>query len=192
MSQARLKHGSESFFIEGEGLLTTQVGGRSGDEADPVSESESPRVPAPRALAAEVPPPFRFSRVGPRGTALGAAATKKLARAMVVGGGGAGDVPAGYTYLGQFIDHDLTMDRTDVMFGDDVRPSTCSRAGPRAWTSTRSTATVPATRPRRGSTPTACTSRPVRRSRSCPTAPSPGTTCPGWGRGRTRPRSARR
>ena len=41
---------------------------------------------------------------------------------MVVGGGGAGDVPAGYTYLGQFIDHDLTMDRTDVMFGDDVRP----------------------------------------------------------------------
>jgi hypothetical protein len=121
MSQARLKHGSESFFIEGEGLLTTQVGGRTGDEADPVSESESPRVPTPRALAAEVPP-FRFSRVGPKGTALGAAATKKLARAMVVGGGGAGDVPAGYTYLGQFIDHDLTMDRTDVMFGDDVRP----------------------------------------------------------------------
>ena len=31
-------------------------------------------------------------------------------------------MPAGYTYLGQFIDHDLTMDRTDVMFGDDVRP----------------------------------------------------------------------
>ena len=122
MAQAPMKHGSESFFVEGEGLLTTQVGGRGGDEVDPVSESESPRAAAPRALAAGVAPPFRFSRVGPRGTALGAAVTRKLARAMVVGGGGAGDVPAGYTYLGQFIDHDLTMDRTDVMFGDDVRP----------------------------------------------------------------------
>ena len=122
MSEARMKHGSETFFIEGEGVLTTQVGGRSGEEADPVSESESPRAAAPLALAADVAPPFRFSRVGPKGTALGATATKKLARAMVVGGGGAGDVPAGYTYLGQFIDHDLTMDRTDVMFGDDVRP----------------------------------------------------------------------
>ena len=28
-----MKHGSESFFIEGEGLLSTQVGGRSGEEA---------------------------------------------------------------------------------------------------------------------------------------------------------------
>jgi hypothetical protein len=69
-----------------------------------------------------VAPPFRFSRVGPKGTPLGLAATKKLARAMVRGGGGAGAVPAGYTYLGQFIDHDLTMDRTDVMLGEDVRP----------------------------------------------------------------------
>ena len=41
---------------------------------------------------------------------------------MVAEGGGTGDVPAGYTYLGQFVDHDLTMDRTDVMLGDDVSP----------------------------------------------------------------------
>ena len=33
MSQDDIKHGSETFFIEGEGLLTTQVGGRSGDAA---------------------------------------------------------------------------------------------------------------------------------------------------------------
>ena len=32
-------------------------------------------------------------------------------------------MPAGYTYLGQFIDHDLTMDRTDVMLGEDVSPA---------------------------------------------------------------------
>ena len=117
-----MKHGSESFFIEGEGLVATQVGGRDGEEADPVTESESPRASASKALAADVAPPFRFSRVGPKGTALAAAATRKLARAMVVGGGGKGDVPAGYTYLGQFVDHDLTMDRTSVMLGEDVRP----------------------------------------------------------------------
>ena len=29
-------------------------------------------------------------------------------------------VPAGYTYLGQFIDHDLTLDKTDVSFGTPV------------------------------------------------------------------------
>src|SRR5690349_10749681 len=98
MSEARMKHGSESFFIEGEGLVTTQVGGTTGQETDPVTESETPKAAAPKALAADVAPPFRFSRVGPKGTALGAAATKKLARAMVTGGGGAGDVPAGYTY----------------------------------------------------------------------------------------------
>ena len=39
----QMKHGSETFFIEGEGVLTTQVGGRTGDEGDPVSESENPR-----------------------------------------------------------------------------------------------------------------------------------------------------
>jgi Animal haem peroxidase len=122
MSQARIRHGSETFFIEGEGLLTTQVGGRSGEEPDPLSESQSARVAAPRALAADAAPPFRFSRVGPKGTGLPATVTKKLARAMTVGGGGHGDVPAGYTYLGQFVDHDLTMDRTAVMLGTDVRP----------------------------------------------------------------------
>jgi hypothetical protein len=42
---------------------------------------------------------------------------------MVVGGGGHGDVPAGYTYLGQFIDHDLTSDKTDVMLGTDISPT---------------------------------------------------------------------
>ena len=48
---------------------------------------------------------------------------KKLAVAMVQGGGGQGDVPAGYTYVGQFVDHDLTFDRTDVALGEDVTPA---------------------------------------------------------------------
>ena len=122
-----MKHGSESFFIEGEGLLSTQVGGRSGEETDPITESESLRAAAPTPLPPSTPPPFRFRRVGPKGTPLPAAPTRKLARAMIARaggvGGGDGDVPAGYTYLGQFVDHDLTMDRTDVMFGDAVSPA---------------------------------------------------------------------
>ena len=118
------RHGSESFSIEGEGLVNTQVGGRSGDEPDPVTD---PGATAPRALVASVgaaaAPPFRFSRVGPRGTAVGSTLISQLAEAMTRGGGGRGDVPAGYTYLGQFIDHDLTMDVTDVSLGEDVTPA---------------------------------------------------------------------
>ncbi|MEO5653526.1 MAG: heme peroxidase family protein [Marmoricola sp.] len=117
------KHGSETFFIEGEGVLVTQVGGRSGTAPDPMGTSETPEAPAPRALAADEPPPFRFSRVGPQGTRLNAKIVRKLAKAMVSGGGGEGTVPAGYTYLGQFVDHDLTMDRTDVMLGTDISPT---------------------------------------------------------------------
>ena len=33
---------------------------------------------------------------------------------MVTGGGGDGKIPAGYTYLGQFVDHDLTMDPSEA------------------------------------------------------------------------------
>ncbi|MGA8209058.1 MAG: heme peroxidase family protein [Nocardioidaceae bacterium] len=119
-----MRHGSESFFIEGEGVLLTAVGGRDGDAPDPVTESTIPVAPAARALVAAEPPPFRFSRVGPRGTPLGATVTRKLARAMTSGSGdgGVGDVPAGYTYLGQFVDHDLTMDATRVRLGTEVAP----------------------------------------------------------------------
>lgn len=104
------KHGSESYFVLGEGLLGASAGGRT------------------RTLAARTEaeaPPFRFSRMGPRGgrRQLPDATRRKLANAMAVGGGGASQVPAGFTYLGQFIDHDLTFDRTAVMLGDDVSPA---------------------------------------------------------------------
>jgi hypothetical protein len=104
------RHGSESFFVVGEGLLGETVGGR-----------ERTLAPALEAAA----PPFRFSRMGPRGTKrqLGDAILRKVGNAMAVGGGGASGVPAGFTYLGQFVDHDLTFDRTSVMLGDRVSPS---------------------------------------------------------------------
>src|SRR3954454_7451249 len=119
------RHGSESFFIEGEGLVNTQVGGRSGTEPDPITDPDAVTAPASLAGAAAkvVAAPFRFSRVGPRGTPPAAGTTAKLARAMIGAEGGTGDVPAGYTYFGQFVDHDLTMDVTDVALGHDVRPA---------------------------------------------------------------------
>jgi hypothetical protein len=103
-------HGSESYFVLGEGLLDESIGGRDA------------------ALAASVEaaaPPFRFSRMGPRGVGkqLGDPNRKKIGVAMAKGGGGPSQVPAGYTYLGQFTDHDLTFDKTAVMLGEHVSPA---------------------------------------------------------------------
>jgi hypothetical protein len=117
------RHGSESFFIVGEGLVNTQMGGRSDDEPDPITEPERAASAAPD-LAADAAPPFRFSRVGPRGSKLRPALAKKLANVMTpFGDQPEGNVPAGYTYLGQFIDHDLTMDVTEIELGDPVSPA---------------------------------------------------------------------
>ena len=104
------KHGSESYFVLGEGLLTESVGGRE------------------RSLAAAVEtqaPPFRFSRMGPIGIQrqLGEPNRRKIGNAMAAGGGGASPIPAGFTYLGQFVDHDLTFDKTKVMLGQNVTPA---------------------------------------------------------------------
>jgi hypothetical protein len=120
------RHGSESFFIVGEGLVTTQVGGRSGTAPDPLDHAEEPDAAGTAAAAVEpaAEPAFRFSRVGPRGRPVRRALARKLANAMVVPDPEPeGTVPAGYTYLGQFIDHDLTMDVTDVRLGEEVSPA---------------------------------------------------------------------
>jgi hypothetical protein len=110
------KHGSESYFVLGEGLLAESADGRT----------------TARALAADetATPPFRFSRLGPNGIGrqIPDGARKKLANAMVVGGGGQSGIPAGYTYLGQFVDHDLTFDKTIVMLGTNVPPATLLQA----------------------------------------------------------------
>ena len=104
------KHGSESYYVIGEGLLGEVIGGREATLA--------------RAVEAEAPP-FRFSRMGPGGGTLqlGDANLQRLGNAMAVGGGGAAQIPAGFTYLGQFIDHDLTFDKTNVMLGENFAPA---------------------------------------------------------------------
>jgi Animal haem peroxidase len=104
------RHGSETFSVEGEGTLGETVGGRERT--------------LPAALEAQAPP-FRFSRMGPRGSGrqLPEANLKRVGRAMAAGGGGASQIPAGYTYLGQFIDHDLTFDKTAVTLGERISPA---------------------------------------------------------------------
>ena len=105
------KHGSESYFVIGEGLLTESDDGRD--------------AAGPQIAALEAAPPFRFSRMGPKGVnrQLGEGSHKKVANEMAAGGGGAGQIPAGFTYLGQFIDHDLTFDKTSVMLGANISPA---------------------------------------------------------------------
>jgi hypothetical protein len=101
-----VKHGSESYFVLGEGLLTDAGDGRA-------------------LASASAAPPFRFSRMGPKGTGrqLGEPNRKKVGVLMAAGGGETSDIPSGFTYLGQFIDHDLTFDKTTVMLGTNVSPT---------------------------------------------------------------------
>ena len=101
-------HGFESYWVEGEGVLS-----ESGDGRHP---------PAVAAAMDGAVPAFRFSRMGPKGTGkqLGEPNHRKLARAMTAGRGGFGNVPAGYTYVGQFVDHDLTFDKSTVALGENI------------------------------------------------------------------------
>ena len=105
-----MEHGSESYYVLGEGLLGESLGGRE---------------PTLARTAEAATPPFRFSRMGPKGGGkqIPEGARKALAEAMAVAGGGSVGVPAGFTYLGQFLDHDLTFDKTNVMLGEHVAPT---------------------------------------------------------------------
>ena len=95
--------------------------------------SSSVRGSSARAEAGATPRPAPRSRrrrrrsasaaSAPRGTSSGEAARRRLATAMTSGGGGTSSVPAGFTYLGQFVDHDLTFDRTAVALGEHVSPA---------------------------------------------------------------------
>ena len=107
------RHGSETFFVEGEGVLGEAAGGRQGEAQAQIA-------------GLKAAPNFRFSRLGPKGTGRqpSDAVCKKLGELMAAGPGGPGNIPAGFTYLGQFLDHDLTFDRTGVTIGTNVTPAT--------------------------------------------------------------------
>ena len=109
------RHSRDHFFIEGEGLV--------GDPA--TAPATAPVDDAPdRARAAAAAAEFRFVRVGPPGKRMPEGLLRKVAAAMTNGDdGGNGNIPAGYTYLGQFVDHDLTFDHTTVALGESISPA---------------------------------------------------------------------
>jgi len=103
------RHNRETYYVLGEGI----IGG--GEYGQPVVARPSTTQALRR---------FRFSRIGAEGTAPSEALRKELAEAMTAAGrqpdSSNPTIPAGFTYLGQFVDHDLTKDRTDAALGDDV------------------------------------------------------------------------
>lgn len=103
------RHRRDDYYVVGEGILATDRDGRY-----------SCRRPSTVAALRK----FRFSRLGPQGTEVDEGLLAKLAEAMVAVEDQAEssdpEVPAGFTYLGQFVDHDLTMDRTARALGESV------------------------------------------------------------------------
>jgi hypothetical protein len=99
----------DNFYVVGEGILTFD------EKGDPVV-----RTPSTIAELRK----FRFSRLGPKGELVDESIRKALAEAMTAGPNQPDSskpaLPAGFTYLGQFVDHDVTMDRTAASLGENV------------------------------------------------------------------------
>lgn len=106
------RHIQHSYYVVGEGLWTFDA-----------AQQPACAVPAPHAELRM----FRFSRMGPQGELTDPALIQELAKAMTNPAAqpdssvnGATPIPAGFTYLGQFVDHDLTLDVTAAALGQDV------------------------------------------------------------------------
>ncbi|MGW1781085.1 peroxidase family protein [Streptomyces sp. NPDC002143] len=106
------RHLRSSFYVVGEGILA-----ESG-EGEPMAAQPASSVADLRK--------FRFSRLGPQSRQaqqLDRNARTELAQAMTNATATHPDqegVPAGFTYLGQFVDHDLTLDATAVRLEDEI------------------------------------------------------------------------
>jgi Animal haem peroxidase len=103
------RHARDTYYVVGEGILTHD------DAGNPVCERPS--------TVAELRK-FRFSRLGPAGQQVDRDLIAALATAMTAPAdqpdSAEPSIPAGFTYLGQFVDHDLTADKTAVSLGTDV------------------------------------------------------------------------
>ncbi|WP_368744630.1 heme peroxidase family protein [Desertibaculum subflavum] len=104
-----MRHIRKHYMVVGEGMLSRDEAGK------PVCY----RAPSNVELRE-----FRFSRLGPKGKPASDALCLALGEAMTKPGNqpDAKDpiIPAGFTYLGQFVDHDMTFDRTELAFGSPV------------------------------------------------------------------------
>jgi len=103
------RHTRTNYYVVGEGVLT---------------EGEDHKRVRRRPSTTEEMRRFRFSRIGPKGVPVSRDLLVEVARAMTAEEGqpDATDpiLPAGFTYLGQFVDHDLTFDKTAVELGENV------------------------------------------------------------------------
>lgn len=112
--QRRCGHGFRHYFIEGLGHISTYINYpyAPGGKGEGLPGAYDPETPPDDDRA------FRFCQMfeslekfEPSDPALIA-----LGEAMVETGSNPGlnvDIPAGYTYFGQFVDHDITMDKTE-------------------------------------------------------------------------------
>jgi hypothetical protein len=112
------RHERRRFYILGEGVYESDDDHPDGGKLILGAAEADAAAGAPQAT-------FRFSRIAPaNGNQLSGQTRKTLAEAMTAPGGAESTIPSGFTYLGQFIDHDLTFDRTTVALGDPEPPST--------------------------------------------------------------------
>lgn len=121
------RHGRSRTFIDGEGWVEgplcspstlQQLQSRYGLTKDNVQAPDPIVAPEPRAEE----PTLRFCRLIPKGPRPSEQALIALGQAMEtevhgVGVQGDSNIPAGYTYLGQFIDHDITAEVQDLELG---------------------------------------------------------------------------
>ncbi|MEO7912888.1 MAG: peroxidase family protein [Roseiflexaceae bacterium] len=104
------KHGQISYYVEGEGFVGTP---------DPtVLGAEQADMDTERA--------FRFSRMFPELPALTPADDGLIALGKAMEDApnfkDHADLPAGFTYFGQFLDHDITFDKTDGLPSGQLNP----------------------------------------------------------------------
>lgn len=103
------RHGRDNYYVVGEGILTYD------SKHQPVCERASTEAELRK---------FRFSRMGLKGKTLNETLRMAMAEAMTASGRQTDSVnpamPAGFTYLGQFIDHDVSFDKTAVALGAQV------------------------------------------------------------------------
>ncbi|HEY0604094.1 MAG TPA: LysM peptidoglycan-binding domain-containing protein [Herpetosiphonaceae bacterium] len=119
------QHGELTYFIEGEGLIVDQ---KPGDEIEAISATapEAASVMGAAEVASTVERAFRFSRMfkdlekfRPSETAL---IELGLAMDEAANGKDHPSLPAGFTYFGQFLDHDITFDQTDGLPSGELTP----------------------------------------------------------------------
>ena len=102
------RHVRENYYVVNEGILTYD------DQKKPTCYPPSDEAGLRK---------FRFSRMGREGAGPRSGAAQALANAMTPTAAAAHPAPpagpGGFTYLGQFVDHDLTLDRTSVSLGEN-------------------------------------------------------------------------